>query len=237
MKNLTIIIALALSINVFAQNTPKGLWEVNEVVVGDRNLTPTAKWFVFHENGTLTSGNGNIQNFDGFYRYNTTKKELVQINGDEPDPYGSFKTELTDSHMTWERMEDGMKVLVQLTKVGTKPKAPWDLLQGGWQEISIETLNTETNVSAISDLDNPSRFFFMWDRAYRRFDSSGQQIETGIWHIGAHSNEIWTITNSDNTKTIWNITFENGLMIWSQQKGNEIVKVFFERDNNERNNN
>lgn len=230
MKNLMLIIVLFLSINVFAQNGPTGLWEVNEVMVGDRNVTPTAKWFVFHEDGSLTSGNGNIENFSGFYQYDATKKELIQSNGSEPDPYGSFKTELTDSLMSWERMEDGMKVIVQLTKVDKKPKAPWDLLQGGWIEMSDQVTNTETGISSISDLE-PSRYFFMWDRAYRKFNSTGQQIETGVWHIGGHSHEIWTITNADNTKTIWDLTFEKDVMIWSQKRGNELVKVYFEKDN------
>lgn len=230
MKNLSIIIALFLSLNVFAQNSPEGLWEVNEVMVGDRNLTPIAKWFVFQEDRTLTSGNGNIENFSGFYEYDDSKNELIQNNGSEPDPYGSFKTKLTNSHMTWERLEDGMKVVVQLTKVDKKPKAPWDLLQGGWIEMSDQVTNTETGISSISDLE-PSRYFFMWDRAYRKFNSTGQQIETGIWHIGAHSNEIWTITNDDNTKTKWELAFENDTMIWSLQRGNELIKVYFERDN------
>ncbi|NVK82746.1 MAG: hypothetical protein HWE21_00405 [Cytophagia bacterium] len=230
MKNLSLIIMLFLSINVFAQNGPSGLWEVNEVMVGDRNVTPTAKWFVFHEDGSLTSGNGNIENFSGFYQYDATKKELIQSNGSEPDQYGSFKTKLTNSNMTWERMEDGMKVIVQLTKVDKKPKAPWDLLQGGWIEMSDQVTNTETGISSISDLE-PSRYFFMWDRAYRKFKSTGQQIETGVWHIGGHSNEIWTITNSDNTKTIWELAFENDTMIWSQKRGNELVKVYFKEDN------
>ncbi|NVJ46880.1 MAG: hypothetical protein HWE07_07120 [Cytophagia bacterium] len=230
MKNLTLIIVLFLSINVFAQNGPTGLWEVNEVMVGDRNVTPTAKWFLFQEDGSLTAGNGNIENFSGFYQYDAAKKELTQSNGSEPDPYGSFKTKLTNSNMTWERIEDGMKVIVQLTKVDKKPKAPWDLLQGGWIEMSDQVTNTETGISSISDLE-PSRYFFMWDRAYRKFNSTGQQIETGVWHIGAHSHEIWTITNADNTKTIWDLTFEKDVMIWSQKRGNELVKVYFEKDN------
>ena len=131
--------------------------------------------------------------------------------------------------MTWERMEDGMKVIVQLTKVDKKPKAPWDLLQGGWTINKSEGVDPETGkVKSIYDLDK-ERYFFMWDRAYRKFNSTGQQIETGIWHIGAHSHEIWTISNSDNTKTIWDLTFENDVMIWSQKRGNELVKVYFER--------
>jgi len=216
--------------NVFGQNDPIGLWEVNEVIVGDRNLTPTAKWFIFYEDGTLTSGNGNIENFYGFYQYDASKEELTQNNGNGPDPYGPFKVELNDSYMTWERMEDGMRVVVQLTKVDEKPKAPWDLLQGGWTISKSEGVDPETGkVKSIYDLDK-ERYFFMWDRAYRKFNSTGQQIETGIWHTGAHSHEIWIINNADNTKTIWDLAFENDVMIWSQKRGNELVKVYFERD-------
>lgn len=230
MKTPTLTLALFLSINMFAQNEPLGLWAVNEVMVGGRNVTPTAKWFLFQKDGSLTSGNGNIENFSGFYDYDAAKKELMQSNGNEPDPYGAFKTELTKSHMTWERLEDGMKVIVQLTKVDKKPKAPWDLLQGGWIEVSDEVTNTETGISSISDLE-PSRYFFMWDRAYRKLNSTGQQIETGVWHIGGHSHEIWTITNADNTKTKWELTIDGDTMIWSQRRGNELIKVYFERDN------
>ncbi|WPZ12181.1 hypothetical protein [Roseivirga spongicola] len=230
MKTPILILALFLSINMFAQNGPLGLWAVNEVMVGDRNVTPTAKWFLFQKDGSLTSGNGNIENFSSFYQYDATKKELTQSNGSEPDPYGSFKTELTKSHMTWERLEDGMKVIVQLTKVDKKPKAPWDLLQGGWTEVGFEKTNLETGVGVIADVES-TKYFFMWDRAYRRTNEFGKIMETGIWHIGGHSNEIWTITNSDNTKTIWELTFDGETMIWSQQRGNELIKVYFERDN------
>lgn len=232
MKNLTLIIVLFLSINVFAQNGPSGLWEVNEVMVGDRDVTPTAKWFVFQEDGSLTSGNGNIENFSGFYEYDASKNELIQNNGNAPDPYGPFKVELTNSYMTWERMEDGMKVVVQLTKVDKKPKAPWDLLQGGWTMSKSEGVDPETGkVKSTYDIEK-ERYFFMWDRAYRKFNSSGQQIETGVWHIGGHSNEIWTISNADDTKTKWVLAFDGDTMIWSQQRGNELVKVYFERNGN-----
>ena len=132
--------------------------------------------------------------------------------------------------MTWERLEDGMKVIVQLTKVDKKPKAPWDLLQGGWTEVGFEKTNLETGVGVIADVES-TKYFFMWDRAYRRTNEFGKIMETGIWHIGGHSNEIWTITNSDNTKTIWELTFDGETMIWSQQRGNELIKVYFERDN------
>ena len=231
MKTPTLIIALFISINMFAQNGPLGLWAVNEVMVGGRNVTPTAKWFLFQKDGSLTSGNGNIESFSGFYQYDATKKELIQDNGNEPDPYGAFKTKLTKSHMTWERLEDGMKVIVQLTKVDKKPKAPWDLIQGGWVISKSEGVDPESaKVKSIYDIDK-ERYFFMWDRAYRKFNSTGEQIETGVWHIGGHSNEIWTITNSDNTKTIWELTFDGETMIWSQQRGNELIKVYFERDN------
>ncbi|WP_420385312.1 hypothetical protein [Roseivirga sp.] len=230
MRALISLSLICICLNSFAQNDLLGLWEVNEVTVGDRQLTPTAKWFLFEKDGTLTSGNGNIENFGGTFEYNSSNKELMHSNGKEPDPYGPFKTRLTDSQMTWERMEDGIKVVVQLSRVDKKPKAPWDLLQGGWQISKSEGVDPETGkVKSLYDIDK-ERYFFMWDRAYRKFNSTGQMIETGVWHIGGHSNEVWTISNADNTKTKWQLSFEDNVMIWSQKRGNEMIKVHFERN-------
>lgn len=211
-----------------------GLWKVLKVMVGNKEPTPTAKWFLYENAGKITGGNGNIENLNGTYNYDRENKKLLQSNKNEVDPYGAFTVGFSEEgkYMTWQRMEDGMEVNVLLESIARKPKAPWDLIVGGWSMYKVELLDPETQqVSKVSNLEK-DRYFFMWDRAYRKFNAAGEQVETGVWHIGGHSNEIWTISNTDNTKTIWQFEFsenENN-MTWTKEDENRVLKVYLEKD-------
>ncbi|WP_422006999.1 hypothetical protein [Roseivirga pacifica] len=217
----------------FTQVELIGMWTVVKVMVGNRELTPTAKWFKYESTGKITGGNGNIQNLNGAYTFDRENKTLVQSNENEVDSYGAFNVSFSDDgkYMAWQRMEDGMEVNVLLERTSEKPKAPWDLIVGGWTMSKAELLNPETKqVQKTLDLER-DRYFFMWDRAYRKFNAAGEQVETGVWHIGGHSNEVWTINNADNTKTIWQVEFSKNEnhMTWTKEDENGLLKVYFEK--------
>ena len=73
------------------QNQIGGFWEVETVQVGDRDVTPVAKWFQINEDGTYQAGNGWMQNDEGTWAYDeqnqtyapTSKNGLI-------DEFGAF---------------------------------------------------------------------------------------------------------------------------------------------------
>lgn len=213
----------------FAPRSIVGLWEIDHVMVGDEELTPTAKWFEFIDGGKYVSGNGGITNLRGSWSLDQNSNILTQLIGDKQDPYGPFNVQISESVMTWERQEDGMKVLVTLKKVSEKPLAPWDKIQGNWVTQKAEELDSESqSIKSEYTLDQ-DRYYFGWDGRYRKFNTEGKRIETGIWHIEAHSPWLWTISDADNTKTGWSIDIQEKSMIWTKEGDSKILKVYLEK--------
>lgn len=209
-----------------------GLWKIDQVTVGDQNLTPTAKWFLFENNGRMTSGNGWVQNSSGNWTYYEAQLTLLQTTPQQTDEFGAFQVAFEGENMIWQRMEEGEKVVVTLSSTNEKPRAPWDEIVGRWK-IKKQTINSTNNDSYPSaNFESWDSIFIMWDRAYRKFSEDNQQIESGIWHIGGHSNEVWLINNDGNAEAKWQLTFENDNMIWVLQRDTELIKVQFEKIKN-----
>ena len=207
------------------------LWVVENVTVGNEQRTPTAKWFDFKENGLLMGGNGGITNLRGSWTFDQENKQLYQQDGDRIDPFGPFEVLLTanETMMTWRRLEDGVEVTVRLKKASKKPLAPWDLIVGNWRNEKAEGLDLETKEVKSYYQMEPNSYYFGWDRRYRKYDKDGNRVETGIWHIEAHSPWLWTINDAENTKVGWSIAFEGSQMIWSREGEMEVIKVYFDR--------
>lgn len=207
-----------------------GLWEVGKVIVGEELLTPTAKWFMFEADGTLHSGNGWIQNGLGSYNYDEDTKTLLQANQGVTDEYGAFQVTIEGQQMTWKRVEDGTPVTVTLSKSIKKPLGPWDQLQARWVVEKAEGINPQTGKLVSEYIMNPDIYFFMWDRRYRKYDETGKIVERGVWHIGAHSDQLWMITNSDNSKTEWKLDISKEQMIWTRTGEKELLKVYLKKE-------
>ncbi|MBO3699193.1 hypothetical protein [Roseivirga sp. E12] len=206
-----------------------GLWEVTEVTVGDETLTPTAKWFKFLPDGTLSSGNGWLQNFSGSYNYDQDTKELLQANQGKADEYGAFKVSLNNNGMTWQRVEDGQAVQVTLKRATKKPLAPWDKIVGRWSIEKAEGLDPETGVVKSEYSMRPGAYFFRWDREYRKFDENNQRTEMGIWHIHSHSPTLSIMAEGGKQDVKWEISFKDDQMIWTQKGDPETMKVYLKK--------
>jgi len=206
-----------------------GLWEVLLVNVGNEELTPTAKWFEILEGGKLLSGNGGITNYRGSWTFDKNTNLINQMTNGTEDPYGPFKVSFQENSMTWQRQEDGMKVMVSLKRIDEKPLAPWDLITGTWKSNKAEGLDKDTKeVKSIYNLE-PNSYYFGWDGRYKKYDGEGKRIETGIWHIESHSPWLWTISDADNTKIGWAIEIKEQSMTWSKDGDSETLKIFFEK--------
>lgn len=207
-----------------------GLWLVNEVMVGKESLTPTAKWFLLEADGTLTSGNGWIQNFLGTWHYNaTTRKFLSYDQEGKADEYGAFDLSYNGEKMTWQRTEDGVPVKVTLSPITKKPLAPWDKVTGYWTFYKLEITDSATNEVSIADVE-PCSFLFGWDRVYRKFDANGKRVAMGIWHIESHSAWLWTIPYGDELKEGQSIRFEGDELVLTKKEGNIAEKSYFRRE-------
>lgn len=207
-----------------------GLWQVNQVTVGDEFLTPTAKWFLFEANGQQSGGNGWIQNSKGTWTYNTSTYEFLTSDSEgRTDEYGAFNLSFEDAKMIWQRQEDGLDVKVILSPIEEKPLAPWDKITGSWKILKYEMLNSVTNIGEITDVE-PYSYYFGWDRRYRQFDASGKLIATGIWQIEAHSPWLWMISDKSSEKTGQSIRFENGLLVLEEKKGPVTETSYFEKN-------
>lgn len=247
MKWTICLLLTTVTINVFAQNYDEianlktgdyedqtssitGLWAVKQVSVGEEELTPTAKWFEFHTDGTQISGNGWVQNFKGQWQFDAAAKTMLSLDQEgNADEYGAFKVVLSDSEMSWQRIEDGMSVKVSLYRIDEKPLAPWDNIVGRWEALGLETQNTETGEGSVADLEGFS-YYFGWDRRYRKFDSSGKRVETGIWHIESHSLWLWLIPDNGGPKLGQEIVFEKNWVTFIEKDGPIIEKIRFEKN-------
>ncbi|OEK06423.1 hypothetical protein BFP71_01730 [Roseivirga misakiensis] len=207
-----------------------GLWEVLEVIVGDEKLTPTAKWFHLLSDGSMTSGNGWVQNFDGSFNYDRDTKKLLQASQGTVDEFGAFDVTITKDGMVWKRLEMETPVKVTLKKVDKKPLAPWDIIIGNW-EVEEQTINSNKDDHAPEDnFVNFSAIYFGWDRRFKKYDETGKRIETGIWHIEAHSNWIWLISDKDNTKTGFDLDLSTKSLKLEHKTELQTLKIKLLRD-------
>lgn len=187
-----------------------GLWEVLQVTVGEETLTPTAKWFKFLSDGTMSSGNGWIQNGQGSYNYDQDVRELLQANSGKVDEYGAFQISIVDNQMTWKRTEDGMAVVVNLVKAAKKPLGPWDLIVGTWKT------------------GDERQIRFRWDRIF--IDTEREVRLNGVWHIASHHPTL-TLFFTGNGEQQWKISFADEQMIWTSETRNS-EKITWVKDVN-----
>ena len=187
--NLTIIGLLCLQIG-FAQ-TIHGFWTIDNVQVGEEEMTPVAKWNRINTDGTFQSGNGWLQNGEGTWSYDEEKQLFKpETKYGSRDPFGAFKVMFDGDNMIWEREEEGMQVVVSLSRIEEMPKSPADWLQGLWGLTSEE-----------------DKFFYRirWDRIYIYRDANGNR-KTGYWHINGHRPEVTLLSHNPNEPAVsWRI--------------------------------
>jgi hypothetical protein len=169
MKLLKMLTLLLIPFLGFSQQ--EGIWEVSEVKVGEKIMTPQSKWFEFKSDGSLYGGNGGVINTRGSYKMLGDSVYIMNEEGKD-DGYGPFTLkESIDSSMMWSRNEDGMEVIILLERRYQIPMAPWDLLVGQWK---VDT--------------GDDRYSFRWDKFF--VHTVDGKENWGIWHMHAHKPEL-----------------------------------------------
>lgn len=200
----------------------EGLWLVEKVTVGSETMTPQAKWFRIHPDGTYQSGNGWLQNSEGIYTYDEKSNIYTpeEKNGIE-HPYGGFSVSLAQDHMTWFRMEDGQEVTVFLTQIEALPKGTADQAKGLWKNTTPVKDQTQLNETSLQEIET---LFLRWDRVF--VGQTKKDRITGYWVMHGHRPEIGLIYHNEKLpREYWNVTFSGTIMRW-EHSGTDAIFTF-----------
>ncbi|MBK7872625.1 MAG: hypothetical protein IPJ74_19060 [Saprospiraceae bacterium] len=216
---------ILLHINVIAQI--EGLWIVKKVLVGNEVMTPVAKWVKLEAGGTQLSGNGWLQHTFGTWNYDTSTSELSLFSEPGPvDEFGAFKVKYQGQHMTWERMEEGEKILVELERTEALPRSSADEMQGVWDLEKVTKQNED--ITNQFDPEGKAYIFIRWDRIYVERTAGGERA-TGFWYINAHRPDLQLISYDKNIKDqTWRISFSDSKMTWTglDEKNKNLVLTY-----------
>ena len=208
-----------------------GLWEVEQVEIGDNNMTPVAKWTRINEDGSYESGNGWLQHAQGSWSYNDTSQTIVMKDSlGLLDEYGGFRVSYAHDQMQWSRQEECMQVEVTLKPISNLPMSPADYLVGLW-EIDNPVKDDE-NKDSNSTLFNTQKVFIRWDRIYVSFDTNNKR-QTGYWHIHGHKPEITLLPHDPELEPeSWRIDVDsNKLRAISISEHNQDKSISYRRNN------
>lgn len=164
---------LALGVSLSAQSF-LGSWEVVSVSVGDRSMTPQARWVIFTNQG-FESGNGLLRNGAGTFNYDAFS-HMLRMNDTLglDDQFGAFDVEQNGDTMLWQRIEEGEQVSVRLVRTQDLPLRPLDQCVGLW---------------AAEEGDQVDLMFLSWTKNYRITFKDGSR-EQGVWYGHPHRAEI-----------------------------------------------
>lgn len=222
---LLLLIGPALSIVAGAQNVT-GLWLVKKVQVGEEEMTPTAKWFQLYETGLLRAGNGGNTNLTGSWLLDRKSLLMFDKNG-KPDEAGAFETTVTEEkRMTWTRIEEDQKVVVQLLKIEPQdwPSAPWDKIQGNWKIRTSEGMELLPSSLVFESL------YFRWDQMVNINFGTPQPNRRSIWRIPAHQSILQLIPIDESLpRSTWQIEFINNHMTWTQIVDGQTIRIEWEQ--------
>lgn len=222
--NILTIILLASTFQANAQSVI-GFWEVTSVTVGDRLMTPVAKWSKINSDGTQESGNGWTKNAHGTWSFDEKSNEYLPLskNGVK-DELGAFVVHFSEIGMTWERIEEGMKVVVSLIPITEMPTAPADKLPGLWTLSSVLKADKEIKTTV-----DPNEKQFIHIRPDRRYELRLReaQVEYGVWHINGHRPELTLLSdNREDENKVYSISFEQSQLIMKQKNNDDLIFVY-----------
>jgi len=227
-----IILLLSCSFSIHAQKENLiGFWEIENVEVGEENMTPVAKWTKINADGTYQSGNGWLQNSKGTWNYdNENNKYSATDSLDIFDEFGGFIVSFDQKKMFWEREEEGMQVKVTLGPIHELPMATSDYLEGMWQLVDM----SEKGQSILEDFENAQehKLFIRWDRMYMKFSPEGKKL-TGYWHINGHKPEITLLPHqADENVESWRVEVnKKELIMTGISDSNKMIERKYIRKN------
>lgn len=206
-----------------------GFWGVEKVTVGDRIVTPVAKWFQLDADQSYQSGNGWLQNDQGKWVFDLNSKSLsLHSQLGLEDEFEPFKVYVSGSEMILERKEEGMDVKVILKRIKAKPISTSDLLHGLWDLEKVE--QDGKDISSAFDPEGKYYLFIRWDRIYSNRNAAAER-KSGFWHIDAHKPELTLLPHESEAQAMtWKVEVtEAQLRLSGISRENEGKEMFFRR--------
>ncbi|MFZ6053073.1 hypothetical protein [Halocola ammonii] len=209
------------------QPSLEGLWIVENVKVGDQEMTPNARWARFHSDSTFESGNGKYSHSFGKYNFSPESNELAlkSTNGLE-DVYEPFKVSVKQNEMTWMRTEEGQKVEVILKRTDELPFTYSDQILGLWQldELSDNGPYFQQSEST----DQAEYIFFRWDKRFVMQTQAGRI--NGVYNVNGHRPEVELIPYGDQfERDFWKVDFNEDQIILNRLNTDSTVTRTFSR--------
>ncbi len=218
------LLSLIISFQSEAQSVV-GFWGVTSVKVGDRTMTPVAKWFRNNEDGTFESGNGWTQNSYGTWAYDEKTNEFIPTNKNGiKDEFGPFVVSFSKDGMTWERDEEGMKVVVSLVAIDEMSMAPIDQIPGLWSLSSVK--KEEKDITLTFD-SNAKQFIHIRPDMRFRLRKPDETFAQGFWHMDGHRPEFTLIDyDREIENQVFSIDFDNDHLIMKQKSGDQLIFIY-----------
>lgn len=210
MNKLLILFSLLISVpSLGIAQALNGLYAVSKVSMGERNMTPQAKWFEYKANGRYVGGNGWLRNDQGSIKKISGDSVLFLSDRTPADPYGAFAVSAgANGQMFLKRKEDGGVVTVTLVPTEDLPMGPMDLLVGQWQ---LEA----------QDSSDFQEVFLRWDRVYVALDQAGHR-HTGYWHLHGHRPLLTLLPHQEERAAQrFRVQVEQERMIWQTSAGSK----------------
>lgn len=104
MKTNLLMLAIIFILNISKSGAQEiiGFWEIKNVMVGEKDMTPVAKWTKINKDQTYQSGNDWLQHSRGKWIYDIkTKQFLPKEKFGIEDEYGAFTVNFLDGRMVW----------------------------------------------------------------------------------------------------------------------------------------
>lgn len=224
MKTILLSFLLFVPSTMFAQPVV-GFWRVDLVTVGDRDVTPVAKWFKINKDKTNQAGNGWSQNYTGTWTYDEKSGEFLPYdNRGKPDEFGAFKTSFDGGKMYWQREEEGMNVVVTLSPTAEMPMSPKDSIVGKWGLVSV--IRDGKDMTASYDAGSQEEIFIRWTGTYARTNPDGSKSH-GFWHMDPHAPEFHMVDwNREVDFQAFRVSFENDLVTMRPLKDDEVIYTY-----------
>jgi len=207
--------------------TIEGLWIVKSVVVGDKEMTPNARWTRFNSDQTQESGNGRFQHSYGTWKLNPETNELSIENSNGLDDVNEpFVVSISQNDMIWERIEQGKKIKVNLVRSSNLPETFGDKILGLWK---LERVIGNGSYFEQSDKKETNDFiFFRWDKRFVLKSEKGRI--NGVYNVHGHKPEVELIPYGDQFKRdFWKIRFEKDHITLKLLNTNKNVTRKFRR--------
>ncbi|SNR32363.1 hypothetical protein SAMN06265371_101264 [Lutibacter agarilyticus] len=222
-----LLVLLGITFLFSCENNPtiEGLWIVKSVTVGEEEMTPNGRWMRFNSDFTQESGNGWFQHSTGEWSLEPDNHELTVINENGLDDLNEpFKVKMSNNEMIWERMEEGLIVIVKLERIIQLPTTSGDKLLGLWK--LDESVGTDNYFS--TSMGTNDYLFFRWDKRFVIGTENGKVH--GVYNVHGHKPEVELIPYGEQfERDFWIIDFDENTLKLKLLNTDSIVSRNFIR--------